>query len=161
MHLWFRKNGRPTIQHWERSQGTGAAGVLALDGQNKYWIPATSNFANIDAAFLSDRVLVCLQYTVSATHTFHPDTFWEKFAGQVYNKTETSFDSVAIWFVSPNGTNFQNTPNNYRHVISGGSRSKGQVDVQISFHTAEVLCASASQLGDSVPQLEFLGIERG
>ena len=162
MHLWFRQNREPTgtIQGWVRSQGTSSEGILALVGRNIYWIPVTSNFANIDAAVLNGRVLLCLQYTVQTKHGFDPHTFWESFASKVHSKAETSFDSVEIWFVSPSDTNFHNDHVSYSQFISGGSLSRGEAkNIHISFLTAEVLCASASQLGDSVPQLEFLRSE--
>lgn len=64
VHLWFKNSETPLITQWLQTDDTAAEGVEKLDQKNLYWIPATSNFANIDAAFVCGSVLVCLQYTV-------------------------------------------------------------------------------------------------
>ena len=109
MHLWFKKfmEDSALIEDWVRSVGTAAEGITYFNSAKLYWIPPVPNFANIDAAFVCCTVLVCIQYTVRKTHDFNRDTFWQDFASKV--RMAVPFDSITVWFVSPNGTDFQNT----------------------------------------------------
>jgi hypothetical protein len=95
MHSWFEK----TEPYWLRSEGIAAEGITAFDRTNLYWIPATSNFANVDAAFVCGSILVCLQYTVKEQHAFDKERFWQDVANHV--RMAVPFTSAVVWFVSP------------------------------------------------------------
>lgn len=153
MHLWLKRKGVPLIEDWIRSVGNAAEGIKDLDREKRYWIPATSNFANIDAAFVYQHVLVCIQYTVRRQHGFDKATFWQDFAGRVH--TVVPFSAVAVWFVSPNGTDFQNTHEGYNQAYAAGSLPL----VPVSFGTAEVACASTDILDMAAPEMAFLNEE--
>lgn len=139
-------------------QGDAAEGIKALDREKRYWIPATSNFANIDAAFAYQNVLVCIQYTVRQQHGFDEFTFWQDFAGRVH--TVVPFSSVAVWFVSPKGTDFQNTHEGYNQTCAATGtalRSQGPLPlVPVSFGTVEVTCASTDMVDITAPEMAFL-----
>lgn len=162
MHLWFKTMESPPITKWIRSQAEAGAhgGVADLNCEELYWIPATSNFASIDAAFVFRSILVCVQYTVKRTHEFDAVSFWQDFAGRVRNTV--SFGSVAIWFVSPHKTDFQILHTGYRQPHAADStsmslRSDGPVPtMEVSFHKAEVTCESADTLNRTASQLDFL-----
>ena len=162
MHLWFKRKDTPLIEDWIRSVGDAAEGIKDLDREEKYWIPATSNFANIDAAFVYQNVLVCIQYTVGQQHGFEKVTFWQDFAGRVH--TVVPFSSIAVWFVSPSGTGFRNTHEGYKQTYSAATgtalRSQGSLRlVPVSFGTAEVTCSSTDMLGMTAPKMAFLNEE--
>mmetsp|Transcript_8058 Transcript_8058/g.20217 ORF Transcript_8058/g.20217 Transcript_8058/m.20217 type:complete len:561 (+) Transcript_8058:28-1710(+) len=162
MHLWFKRKDTPLIEDWIRSVGDAAEGIKVLDREKRYWIPATSNFANIDAAFAYQNVLVCIQYTVRQQHGFDKVTFWQDFAGRVHKVVP--FSSVAVWFVSPNGTGFQNTHEGYNQTYAAATgtalRSRGSLPlVPVSFDTAEVTCVSTEMVDMTAPKMAFLNEE--
>ena len=159
MHLWFKKKDSALIGDWVRSIGDAAQGIKYLNRAQLYWIPATPNFANIDAAFIFGNVLVCIQYTVKKNHDFNQDTFWQDFASKV--RTAVCFTSIAVWFVSPDSTEFQNTHIDYDQAyapVDGTAlRSNGQLpSMRISFQVAEVKCESTELVNTTAPQLPFL-----
>jgi len=159
MHLWFKKKDSLVIEDWVRTVGGAAQGIKYLNRAKLYWIPATPNFANIDAAFVFGNILVCIQYTVKKDHDFNRDTFWQDFASQV--RTAVSFASIAVWFVSPDGTDFQNAHSNYDQpyapVDGTALRSLGQLpSMRVSFKIAEVKCGSTELVNTTAPQLPFL-----
>ena len=159
LHLWFKRKDTPLIEDWIRSAGDAAEGIKNLDRKQRYWIPATSNFANIDAAFVYQNVLVCIQYTVGKQQDFDQVTFWQDFAGRVH--TVVPFLSIAVWFVSPSGTGFRNTHEGYNQTYSAatgtGTPSQGKLFlVPISFGTAEVSCESTDTLDMTAPKMAFL-----
>lgn len=158
MHLWFKRKDTPLIEDWVRSEGDAAEGIKELTREKMYWIPATSNFANIDAAFAYQNVLVCIQYTVRQQHGFDKDTFWQDFADKVH--TVVPFSSVAVWFVSPAGTGFQNSHASYSqpYAATGKAlRSQGSLPlIPVSFQTAEVTCASTDMINMTAPKMAFL-----
>ena len=162
MHLWFKNTESPLITDWVRSEGTAAEGITAINRTNLYWIPATPNFANIDAAFVCGSSLVCLQYTVSEEHAFNKESFWQDFASHV-REVGVPYTSAVIWFVSPLGTNFQNTHTAYSQpyaVANTALRSQGALpSISISFEAAEVTCESADTVNRTATQLGFLDEE--
>ena len=159
MHLWFKRKDTPLIEDWVRSEGDAAEGIKEFTREKMYWIPATSNFANIDAAFAYQNVLVCIQYTARQQHGFDKDTFWQDFADKVH--TVVPFFSVAVWFVSPAGTGFQNSHASYSQPYAAATgkalRSQGSLPlIPVSFQTAEVTCASTDMINMTAPKMAFL-----
>jgi hypothetical protein len=158
MHLWFKANKSSAVHHWLRSDGSATDGIAAMDKENLYWIPSTSNFANIDAAIVVGSILVCIQYTVSDTHAFDKETFWSEFISHIRSKL--GFSSVEVWFVSPNGTDFQLYHVDYSQpcpLVSTALRSHGPLPtISISFQAAEVTCESMETLDCTAPKLGFL-----
>ena len=68
------------VQESLKATGSGHDGVQQLVRKSMYWMPSTTNFANIDAALVDkDGVVFCVQYTVQADHTFNSTTFATKF----------------------------------------------------------------------------------
>lgn len=158
MHLWFKNTGSPLITDWVRSKGDATEAIAAINRKNLYWIPAAPNFANIDAAFVCGSILVCIQYTVSQQHGFNKQTFWQDFASHV--RATVPFTSVAIWFVSPRGTNFKNTHTAYSQPYTDAGtalRSQGPLpNIAVSFEEAEVTCESTDSVNRTTPELGFL-----
>ena len=158
MHLWFKGKKPSVVHHWLRSDGSAADGIGAMDKPNLYWIPSTSNFANIDAAIVVGSILVCIQYTVSDTHAFDKETFWSHFISHIRSKL--GFISVEVWFVSPKGTDFQLNHVSYSQpcpLASTALRSHGPLPtISISFQAAEVVCESIETLDCTAPKLGFL-----
>lgn len=71
-------------------------------------MPSTSNFGNIDAAILlQDGTLLCLQYTVGATHGFNFFTFRQQFLGQLEKDILDQVQRIIVKFVVPYGTDFK------------------------------------------------------
>ena len=112
MHSVFCRNtpaNNNPVQESLKATGNGAEGVKQLDRKFLYWIPSTSNFANIDAALVDeDGTLFCLQYTVQATHVFNETTFRAKFLRRIPNNfgARVGDDSARIIFVVPSDVAF-------------------------------------------------------
>ena len=71
IHRWFQSTVVPEFGSFMKGAGTNAEGVQQLltgihdlVGITLYWAPSKPNFANIDAALLIGRTLICFQYTV-------------------------------------------------------------------------------------------------
>ena len=106
MHECFKDLPAP-VKKALQSVGTGAEGVSQLDQQLFYWIPRVPNFANIDAAIVdASGKLWCIQYTVSATHSFNTTTFRTKFLRPLSRVIEFGADDIEILFVVPNNITF-------------------------------------------------------
>lgn len=134
--------------------GDAAEGIKELDREKRYWILNRCRFR------LSECVGVhTVQYTVRQQHGFDEFTFWQDFAGRVH--TVVPFSSgVAVWFVSPKGTDFQNTHEGYDQTCAATGtalRSQGPLPlVPVSFGTVEVTCASTDMVDITAPEMAFL-----
>jgi hypothetical protein len=105
LHQLFQKRPSP-IKQVLQSLGTGADGVKQLQEYSAYWIPSIPNFANIDAAIVMEDeqgsvTILCLQYTISRTHTFNSKTFIAKFLRPVLSSFNLADPTVKILFVVP------------------------------------------------------------
>lgn len=84
------------------SKGTGNDGVKQLESVLQYWIPATSNFANIDAAvLLPNGTLCCLQYTIGKEHGFNFISFRDMFLRQLPENLIQQVKTILVKFVVP------------------------------------------------------------
>jgi midasin (ATPase involved in ribosome maturation) len=80
--------------------------VKQLNTSNAYWTPSTPNFANIDAAIALNKTLYCIQYTVSASHTFNCHTFVVDFLEELSPEFRRSHSKVVVVFVVPSDVTF-------------------------------------------------------
>jgi hypothetical protein len=87
-------------------RGTGKESVRQLNTNNVYWTPSTPNFANIDAAIALNGTLYCIQYTVSASHTFNWHTFVVDFLEELAPEFRQSHPNVVVVFVVPSDVTF-------------------------------------------------------
>jgi hypothetical protein len=82
-------------------------GVADLSTSLLYWVPSTSNFANIDAAFVdASAVLHCIQYTIKASHDFDSTTFGNDFIRELKKTFPAGFSKVVVYFAVPVGVDF-------------------------------------------------------
>ena len=97
------------VQESLKATASGHEGVQQLVRKSMYWMPSTTNFANIDAALVDkDGVVFCVQYTVQADHTFNSRTFATKFLKRLPQQLGAQKDkSVRIIYVVPDDVDFQ------------------------------------------------------
>jgi hypothetical protein len=92
---------------YKEGEGTGNQSVKQLDASNVYWMPSTSNFANIDAAIALNKILYCIQYTVSSSHSFNCHTFAD-FLEALPPEFRRALRKVIVVFVVPSDMTFRN-----------------------------------------------------
>lgn len=90
-----------------QGEGTGKESVKQLTKQGVYWMPSISNFANIDAAIAINRVLYCIQYTVSIGYNFNYNTFLSEFWNNLVGSFRSKIEEICVVFVVPDGITFQ------------------------------------------------------
>ena len=97
------------VQESLKATGSGHDGVQQLVRKSMYWMPSTTNFANIDAALVDkDGVVFCVQYTVQADHTFNSTTFPTKFLKRLPQQLGAQKDeSARIIYVVPDDVDLQ------------------------------------------------------
>ena len=98
------------VQESLKGTGNGKEGVQQLVRRFMYWMPSTSNFANIDAAWVDGHgIIFCIQLdTVQADHKFNSTTFVTKFLRQLPGQlgAQTTDQSARIIFVVPDDVEF-------------------------------------------------------
>jgi hypothetical protein len=160
IHRWFQTPVVPQVE-FMKGVGTNADGVrqllekIQLVGNTFiYWAPSKPNFANIDAAILIGRTLICFQYTVQSTHTFVRDTLYENIVG-VLLIAGIAIERVQVVFVTPKDANFSysehsNFAKQYSVTKQTATRSTQLLQLQFTFQSAVVEANSDVSLNTGI-----------
>jgi hypothetical protein len=101
VHQWFLKDSKRAdsnspIQEVCFSTGSKVEGVRQLSKPNMYWVPSTSNFANIDSALVLNNTLFAFQMTIKHYHEFNETSFESSFVKPVKEAFQNQLDGSGI-----------------------------------------------------------------
>ena len=161
IHRWFQNTVVPELGSFMKGLGTNAEGVQQLltgiqhlAGTTIYWAPSKPNFANIDAALLIGRTLICFQYTVQSTHKFDGDTLYVDIVGVLLG-AGIQIERVQVVFVTPEDAAFSygehsDFTKDCSVTLQSATRSIQLLQLQFTFQSAVVEADSDVSLNNGI-----------